>query len=279
MQLNLPVTSVRDLTIHGDDLVIATFGRSFWILDNMTPLRQAAEASKHEAPFLYHPAIAIRVDNDDFVGTPIPPEEPLAENPPNGAIVDYVLRSPAQTVTLEILDAQNNLVRKFSSEDKLPAKARNSRHCGGTLAPETAAARKNSRHASLCLGSTWGSSGGPVADEESEYRNPSGPKAVPGTYQIRLTVDGKTQNQPLEIMMDPRPPATPDILQQQLQIGQQAYAETLEARRALAEIGSVQKRLSEIQKKLVQEKSETQNAQLKSAISDAQSAIWQDCPE
>src|SRR5208282_3984155 len=108
LQLNLPVAGVRDLTIHGDDLVIATFGRSFWILDNITPLRQAQMlgAEQTKAPWLYRPATAIRVDNDSFLGSPLPPEEPAAENPPNGAMIDYFLPASAHAVLLEVFDAQ-----------------------------------------------------------------------------------------------------------------------------------------------------------------------------
>ncbi len=120
---------------------------------------------------------------------------------------------------------------------------------------------------------TWGSSGGPTADEDADYHRPSGPKAVPGAYQFRLTVDGQTQSQPLTIVMDPRSPATPEILAQQLQLGRQIFGETAEPRRALAEIGSLQKQLADIQKRLEQEPSTTPNAQLKSALTDAQSAI------
>jgi hypothetical protein len=120
---------------------------------------------------------------------------------------------------------------------------------------------------------TWGSSGGPSADEEAEYHNPSGPRAVPGIYQVRLTVDGKTQDQSLKIIMDPRSPATPEVLAQQLQLGQQIFGETVDARRALAEIGSVQKQLADMQQKLGQQKLGAQNAQLKSALSEAQSGI------
>src|ERR1035437_6614581 len=115
---------------------------------------------------------------------------------------------------------------------------------------------------------TWGSSGGPSADEEAEYRNPSGPKAVPGIYQVRLTVDGKTQTQSLKVIMDPRSPATPKVLTQQLELGQRIFGETIEARRALAEISSVQKQLADIQQKLG-----AQSAQLKSALAEAQSGV------
>jgi photosystem II stability/assembly factor-like uncharacterized protein len=91
LQLNLPVTSVRDLAVHGDDLIIGTHGRSFWILDDITPLRQAFDVEKDKAFWLYHPAAAYRIDNDSFAGTPLPPEEPTGENPPAGAIIDYLL--------------------------------------------------------------------------------------------------------------------------------------------------------------------------------------------
>ena len=276
LQLNLPVSSVRDLAIHGDDLVIATHGRSFWILDNITPLRQVLEAKKASGLWLYIPATAIRIDNDVFSGTPLPPEEPTAENPPNGAMIDYFLPSSASLVRLEVFDAQQNLVRKFSSEDAkmkhppLPVAER--------WFPKPEVLEKTVGMHRFVWNLTWASSGGPDADEDSEYRNPSGPKAIPGIYQLRLTVDGKTQNQSLKVIMDPRASATPEELTQQLQLGQQIFGETIETRRALAEIGSVQKQLADIQlkvsqPKLDQQKLGAQNGQLKSALTEAQSSI------
>jgi photosystem II stability/assembly factor-like uncharacterized protein len=278
-QLNLPVTGVRDLTIHGDDLVIATYGRSFWILDNITPLRQAQmlDPSKTKSPWLYGPATAVRVDNDSFSGTPLPPEEPTAENPPNGAMIDYFLPSAARTVQLEVFDAQQNLVRRFSSaahssEEQTPAKYLPLPIAERWFAKPEVLEKTAGMHR-FVWNLTWGSSGGPTPDEDAEYHSPSGPKAVPGIYQVRLTVDGNIQNQSLTVIMDPRSSATPEILVQQLQLGRQIFAETTEVRRALAEIGSVQKQLGDIQEKLGKEKSETHNAPLKSALSDAQSAI------
>ncbi|HEY6370475.1 MAG TPA: hypothetical protein VIX37_07845 [Candidatus Sulfotelmatobacter sp.] len=279
LQLNLPVTGVRDLTIHGDDLVIATYGRSFWILDNITPLRQvqSLHASRTKAAWLYRPATAVRVDNDSFSGTPLPPEEPAAENPPNGAMIDYFLSSPASTVLLEVVDAQENLVRRFSSEDHSSEERVQTKYLPLSIAerwftkPELV--EKTPGMHRFVWNLIWGNSGGPTPDEDVEYHSPSGPRAVPGTYQVRLTVDGKTQSQPLSVIMDPRSPATPELLAQQLQLGQQIFAETTEPRRALAEIASVQKRFADIQKRLEQEPSTAQNAQIKSAISDAQSAI------
>jgi hypothetical protein len=114
----------------------------------------------------------------------------------------------------------------------------------------------------------WKNSGGPTADEDDENHIPSGPKATPGTYEVRLTVDGKTQAQPLKLIMDPRSPATPEVLAQQLRLARQIFGETVEARRALAEIASVQKQLADLQAKLG-----AQNARLQPVLAEAQAAI------
>jgi photosystem II stability/assembly factor-like uncharacterized protein len=272
LQLNLPASSVRDLAIRGDDLVIATHGRSFWILDNITPLRQMPEARKASGSWFYSPATAIRIDNDSFAGTPLPPEEPTAENPPNGAMIDYYLPSSASAVRLEVFDAQHNLVRKFSSEDVTTMK-----HPPLPVAerwfPKPEVLEKTAGMHRFVWNLTWASSGGPDADEDSEYHNPSGPKAVPGIYQVALTIDGKVQSQSLKIIMDPRATASPEELAQQLQLGRQIFGETIEARRALAEIGSVQKQLSDIQSKLSQRHSGTQGAPLESVLVEVQADI------
>ncbi len=267
LQLNLPVSSVRDLAIHGDDLVAATFGRSFWILDNITPLRQTLEAMKTAGAWLYRPAVAVRIDNDSFPGTPLPPEEPTAQNPPTGAVIDYFLPSAASSVQLEVFDAQQNLVRKFSSEDPSGGKHR-PLPVAERWFPKPEVIEKTAGAHRFVWNLTWASSGGPSADEDSEYGNPSGPKTVPGTYQVRLTIDGKTQAQSLKIIMDPRSAATVETLAQQFQLGRQIFGETIEARRALAEINSVQKQLTDIQAK-----PEAQSAQVKSALAEARLAI------
>ena len=267
LQLNLPVSSVRDLTIHGDDLVIATHGRSFWILDDIASLRQMGEAAKAKTAWLYHPATAIRVDNDTFPGTPLPPEEPTAKNPPDGALIDYVLKSPAKEAVLEIFDAQHNLVHRFSSEDHVAT-----RHVPLPVAerwfPEPQRLETTPGMHRFVWDFTWKNSGGPNADEEAEYRNPRGPEAVPGVYDVRLTVDGKTQNQPLRLVMDPRSPATAETLAEQQRWGRQIFAQTMEARRALAEMNSVQKQLADAQQKLG-----AKHSDLKPPLMEAQSEI------
>jgi photosystem II stability/assembly factor-like uncharacterized protein len=272
LQLNLPVTSVRDLTIHGDDLVVATHGRSFWILDNITPLRQASEAGKADPFWLFHPAEAYRIDNDSFAGTPLPPEEATAENPPAGAMIDYFLRSPARNLTLEIFDAQQKIVRKFSAPDRSLQDERREQHASVPIAerwfPKPDVLAKTPGGHRFVWDLRWGGSGGPSVDEESDYRNPDGPKVVPGVYTIRLTVDGKTQDHTLKVVMDPRSPATAEILRQQMELGQRMFTETLEARSTLAEIGSVQKQLSELDEKLGEA-----NPALKAALTMARSEI------
>ena len=249
LQVNLPVTSIRDLAIHSDDLIIATHGRSFWILDDITPLRQAAEVRDAQA-FLYRPATAVRVDNAGFMGTPLPPEEPTAENPPNGAIVDYFLAKPAENVKLEIFDAQHTLVRSFSSEAQRQSHRPPVPIAERWLAKPQVLDKAAGMHR-LVWNLAWGAELGGSGDEE-EYSAPRGPRAAPGDYEIRLTVDGKTLSQPLHITMDPRSMATPQDLAQQVKLGRQIFGEALESRKTLSAIRTVQKQLSELQPKLQQ---------------------------
>lgn len=264
LQLNLPTTSVRDLVIHGDDLIVATHGRSFWALDDITPLRQVAEAQKASA-WLYRPAVAYRIDNDVFVGTPLPPEEPTAENPPNGAVLDYFLKSTARSIKLEIFDAQQQLVRSYNS-DRKSAPKNLSLPVAERWIPQPQLLETGPGMHRFVWDLTWSSSGGPDADEEADYRNPRGPKAVPGIYRVRLTVDGQTQQQPLQVKMDPRSAATPNVLAAQLELGRKLFGETLEARSAIAQITQVQKALTEALRK-------AQDPNLKKTISDAQAEI------
>src|SRR5438309_728809 len=114
-----PRAAVRDLAVHGPDLVVATHGRSFWILDDLTPLRQLADSALRAPAHLFAPARAVRLRRSVSNDTPLPPEEPHGANPPAGAVIDYLLGSaPAGSVTLEIRDARGALVRRFSSDDR-----------------------------------------------------------------------------------------------------------------------------------------------------------------
>jgi photosystem II stability/assembly factor-like uncharacterized protein len=249
LQLDLPVTSIRDLAFHGDDLIIATHGRSFWILDDITPLRQAADVREASA-WLYRPATTVRVDNAGFMGTPLPPEEPTAENPPNGAMVDYFLAKPADQVKLEIFDAQHILVRTFSSEAPRQTRRPPVPIAERWLAKPQVLDKSAGMHR-FVWNLAWGAEIAEAGGEE-EYSTPRGPRAAPGEYEVRLTVDGKTISQSLRITMDPRSTATPQDLAEQVKLGRQIFAEALAGRKMLSAIRAVQKQLSDLQPKLQQ---------------------------
>jgi photosystem II stability/assembly factor-like uncharacterized protein len=199
LQANLPRTSVRDIDVHGDDLVIATHGRGFWIMDGIGPLRQVRDASAAAGAWLYAPGTAIRTRMADFTGTPWPKDEPLASNPPLGAAIDYVLRAPARMVELAIFDAGGNEVRRYSSSD--PQRA---------VDPATSAAAPEWLAPSPVLASspgmhrfTWPlrhAQPGALADHPGD----DGLLAPPGSYTVELRVDGKRLRQPLVVAPDPR---------------------------------------------------------------------------
>jgi photosystem II stability/assembly factor-like uncharacterized protein len=197
LQKNLPVTSVRDLDVNGQTLVIATHGRGFWALDDVTPLRQI-DAKVESAPvWLFQPATAIRARPAGFTGSPMPKEEPMAPNPPAGAYIDYVLHAAAaQPVTLEILDAEGKLVRRYSSADAAPVadpkKLNTAPEWFNTPSTLSAAA---GMHRFVWPLRYPASGGNPYAD---------GIWAPPGSYTVALTVDGQRLTRPLEIAPDPR---------------------------------------------------------------------------
>ncbi len=247
LQLNLPVTSVRDIDVHGDDLVVATHGRSFWILDDIAPLREAAERGKTQSAFLYEPQVTVRVDNDAFSGTPIPPEEPTADNPPNGAPIDYFLPAPAQKVVLRIYDSSRKLVREVSSSAQRPA-----RHVSVPIAdrwfPRPQRLDTSAGMHRFVWNLAWGSSG--IADndepDDGEGRIPQAPRVSPGAYSIELEVNGaKVGVEPLLLAKDPRSPATAAQFARQFASAHRIFVDSLESRRALAEIASVKEQLEQ----------------------------------
>ncbi len=245
LQLNLPVSSVRDLNINGSDLIIATHGRSFWVLDDIAPLRQAAAVGSATA-FLYTPPTAVRVDNDTFLGTPLPPEEPQADNPPNGAIIDYYLAHPASKVTLQILDAQGHVLRHFSSADKQTVK-RPLLPIAERWFPQPQLLETTAGEHRFTWDLATGASGSALDDDDDDGPGiPAGPRVPPGTYTVRLTDDDVTMDRPLRITMDPRANVTRQVLDQQFGFAETIYGQLRSARQAMAELESVASQLSKL---------------------------------
>ncbi len=245
LQLNLPVSSVRDLVIHDNDLVIATHGRSFWILDDIAPLRQIESAVADTEARLYKPAPAVRITNDFFPGTPLPPEEPQARNPPKGAYLDYYLPNAVDEVTLEIADASGNLVRRFSSRDTVSVRTANL-----PIAPRWLPQPARLSNAAGMHRFIWdlhyvapGETGGPGLDVEG---NPtaSGPLVLPGNYTVKLHAGDRDLVQGLEVAMDPRTRASHEDLVQQYEWARKAYDDMLRGRKAAAEIAAFQIQLT-----------------------------------
>jgi len=201
LQANLPVTSVRDIDVHGDDIVIATHGRAFWVLDGVTPLRQLGGAGETGATRLFAPAPAVRFRPAGFTGTPMPKDEALAANPEVGAFLDYVLKSAAKQVILEIRDEQGGLVSRFSSADPAPppdlAKI--------TIAPQWVPPPAKLSTAPGMHRFVWPLRYAAPAVLASLHRwVPAGVWAPPGRYTAVLEVDGERFTQPLTIVPDPR---------------------------------------------------------------------------
>ncbi|HEX4007898.1 MAG TPA: hypothetical protein VHX60_17120 [Acidobacteriaceae bacterium] len=249
LQMNLPITSVRDMDVHDTDLVIATHGRSFWVLDDITPLRQAAEVAKAKS-YLYKPAPAIRVDNDGFLGTPLPPEEPQADNPPNGAIVDYYLADSAAKVTLQILDAQGKVIRHYSSAEKQPP-PRPMLPIAERWFPKPQMLETTAGEHRFVWDLAAGSSSAGLGDDDQddEAGAPAGPRVAPGIYKVRLTVDGAAMEKPLQITMDPRCACTQAVLNTQYALATSIYAQMLAGRKAMAELESVESQIAKLDAK------------------------------
>jgi photosystem II stability/assembly factor-like uncharacterized protein len=212
LQLNLPVTSVRDLVVHENDLVIATFGRSFWIQDDMTPLRQMDSHVAAADVWLFRPQTAIRMRPGSDQGTPVPMDEPLFANPPEGAILDYFLKDKtAAPIQLEIFDSEGKLVQRFASDDVL----RKTNPNDVPMQMEWVGDPKPLRADAGMHRFVWDLRYALPKSVHSSFRRPAGPLAVPGKYTVKLTSNDKSSTQPLTVEMDPRVKTPQDALERQ----------------------------------------------------------------
>jgi photosystem II stability/assembly factor-like uncharacterized protein len=261
LQLNLPVSSVRDITIHGSDLVIATHGRSFWVLDDIEPLREAKADLAAEPVHLFRPAAAVRVRPGSDQGTPYPAEIPHGDNPPAGAILDYWLKdAPTGPITLELLDRKGGVVRSYHSDDKVPAVDEKTLII--TLdwvhpaQPPSAAPGMHRFVWDLRYAAPAPARGA------SGFRRSGGPWVTPGTYTVRLTVDGKSFTQPLVVKLDPRVKAAPLDLEAQLVAGLAAAARIKELSPEVLKGTAMEKQLKDLAAKA------TNDGALSSALAD-----------
>jgi len=240
LQLNMPTTSIRDLVAHGDDLVIATHGRSFWILDDATPLREVTAQIAAADLWLFRPQKAYRVRPGSDQGTPVPEDEWLGENPPSGAIVDYRLKDKSKTpVELEILDGEGKVVRSFASDDILPKTNPNEVPISiDWVRDQSPLSAEAGMHRFV-----WDLHYAFPKDVRRARRGPAGPLAVPGNYTVKLTANGKSSSQPLVVKMDPRISTPQDALQQEFRA-----ASRLTER--LGEVTDARKRAEDLQKQI-----------------------------
>ena len=235
LQSGLPVTSVRDITIHGDDLVIATHGRGFWVLDDIEPLRELAAKPASGAARLFVPAIAVRMRPSGFTGTPMPKDEPMAADPPFGAYIDYLLPADAKgPVRITIQDASGRTVRVFSSADPAPAPDLGQID----VAPEWVAQPSTPSVLAGAHRLVW----------DLRYGLPPGLKAnpflggvwaPPGAYRVTLNLDGGDLQAPLTIVPDPRLTASAPNYQAQFDLARRIEADRVTAASALAALAKV----------------------------------------
>ena len=253
LRLNMPATSIRDLVIHDDDIVVGTHGRSFWILDDITPLRQIDANVAASDAFLFKPETVYRVRWNNNSDTPLPPEEPAGKNPPDGAIINYYLKStPSTPVTLQVFDASNKLVRSFSSADNPEPVDTNALNIPTywIRPPQILSAQAGMQRF------VWDLHFPPPKGQGAEFpiaaiyhdtpRLPLGPWILPGSYTLKLTVDGHTYTQPLTVKMDPRVKISPAGLLQQFTLSLKAYEGVEEIRVVVMKVAKLKDQLKSL---------------------------------
>lgn len=256
LQLNMAPSSVRDITIKDDDLIAATHGRGFWILDNLTPLRQLdAKVASAEA-HLFKPQTAYRIRWNTNTDTPLPPDEPGGLNPPEGAIIDYVLgTSVSGPVTLEVLDPAGKSVRSYSSADPVfrPDPATSNLPLYWFRPPMVLSTEPGMHRFTWDmhyqpLASRGGGANLPIAAVAyNTVPSPSAPWVAPGTYTARLTVNGKAYSQPITLRQDPRVKTPALVMQQVYSLTKATYEGARGAQRALRQAQALRDQIAKLQ--------------------------------
>ncbi len=256
LRLNMPATSIRDLVVQRDDIVVGTHGRSFWILDDITPLRQIDASVADADAFFFAPQTAYRVQRNVNTDTPLPPEEPAGQNPPDGAVINYYLKTDATTpVVLEIFDRAGKLVRRFRSDDppdfvdekELPyptywvrpprvllASPGMQRFVWDLHYPEPRAQRHEYPISAIY---------------RDTPRHPLGPSVLPGEYTLKLSAAGKTFTRTLRVEMDPRVKTPRAGLEQQFALSAQTVEGMSETFDVLASIKKLRAQIADLRKR------------------------------
>jgi photosystem II stability/assembly factor-like uncharacterized protein len=255
LRLNMPATSIRDLVIHDDDIVVGTHGRSFWILDDISPLRQIDTRTVRAAAVLFKPRVTYRFRRNKNTDTPLPPEEPAGKNPPDGAIIYYYLGSRASgSVVVSIHDGAGKLIRRFSSADKpdsIPADLNVPLYW---IRPFQSVSTAGGMHRFV-----WDLHYAPPSVSGFSYpisaivhdtpREPLGPSVAPREYRVTLSVGGKTYTQPLTVRMDPRSPMTAAELAEQERTGLAMLDATRVVSSALGDVRKLRTTIAEVRTK------------------------------
>jgi photosystem II stability/assembly factor-like uncharacterized protein len=268
LKLNLPTTPIHDLTIKGNDLIVATHGRSFWSLDDISLLREMTVSTANEDAHLYQPAQTVRFPGLGFM---LPPTIPVGANPPAGAIIDYYLKAaPKEQITLEFLDAQGRVLRKYSSKKPTEGPSPEEEEFGFTRTSEALPAEAGLNRFVWDLRTeppvrvpgavTWGG-------------RPSGVLVVPGKYQVKLTVAGKSSTASFEVVKDPRIPASQADLEKQAELAQRIRDRVSAGHEAVNQIRSVRSQLDALKKRLAADASAKPVLEAADALSKKMSAV------
>jgi hypothetical protein len=242
LQLNLPVSPIHDLVVKDDDLVVATHGRSFWVLDDITPLRQLSAQSAPGDAILYQPQTAVRLHYPEEFDR----RQPVGDNPPPGAIINYYFKAaPKDEVSLDILDASGKVVRHLSSKEKKEGE-QPPEWPDRVERPKTIPANEGMNQFAWDLRYN-----DPVQIPGAFYSGvgPRGPLATPGDYQVKLTVGGKSQSAPLHVAIDPRTKDSETAVQKQFALAMQVNDCTSRLHQAVNEIRDLRSQIQALHKR------------------------------